>query len=70
MRRVGVVLLLLIGIGVWCALTGYYQLTAGEAAVILRLGRFARLEPKVSLVLTGLGLLLGVITLIAVIVEA
>jgi len=45
-RRAGIVVLLLIGIGVWCGLTGYYQITAGEAAVILRLGRFARVETR------------------------
>jgi membrane protease subunit HflK len=45
-RRVGLVLLVLIGLGVWVGLTGYYQLTTGEAAVILRLGRFARLETR------------------------
>jgi uncharacterized membrane protein YidH (DUF202 family) len=47
---------------------GYLRQRAIEQA--LDEGRFARLEPKVSLVLTALGLLLGVITLVAVIVEA
>ena len=46
MRRVGLALLLLVGIGAWFGLTGYYQLTAGEAAVILRLGRFSRIETR------------------------
>jgi membrane protease subunit HflK len=45
-RRIGLVLLLLVGIGAWFGFTSYYQLTAGEAAVILRLGRFARLETR------------------------
>ena len=47
---------------------GYLRQRAIERA--LDEGRFARLEPTVSLVLTGLGLLLGIITLVAVIVEA
>src|SRR5574341_838751 len=45
-RRVGAVLLVLVGLGVWEALTGYYQLNAGEQAVILRLGRYARTEDR------------------------
>jgi putative membrane protein len=47
---------------------GYLRQRAIERA--LDEGRFARLEPTISLVLTGLGLLLGIITLVAVIVEA
>jgi putative membrane protein len=47
---------------------GYLRQRAIEKA--LDEGRFARLEPTISLVLTGLGLLLGIITLVAVIVEA
>ena len=45
-RRVGLLLLLLIGVGVWWGVTGFYQLTTGEAAVILRLGRYARTETR------------------------
>lgn len=43
-RRIGVSFLLLAGLAVWTGATGFYQLTAGEAAVILRLGRYARTE--------------------------
>jgi membrane protease subunit HflK len=43
-RRLGVSFLLLVGLAVWVGVTGFYQLTAGEAAVILRLGRYDRTE--------------------------
>lgn len=43
-RRLGAALLLLVALAVWVGATGFYQLTAGEAAVILRLGRFDRTE--------------------------
>jgi putative membrane protein len=46
---------------------GYLRQRSIERA--LDEGHFARLEPAVSLVLTGLGLLLGIITLVAVLVE-
>jgi membrane protease subunit HflK len=45
-RRIGIALLVLGGLAVWEALTGYYQLNAGEAAVILRLGRYERTEDR------------------------
>ena len=45
-RRIGVALLLLGGLAAWEALTGYYQLNAGEAAVVLRLGRYERTEDR------------------------
>jgi membrane protease subunit HflK len=45
-RRIGIGLLLLGGLAAWEALTGYYQLNAGEAAVILRLGRYERTEDR------------------------
>jgi putative membrane protein len=47
---------------------GYLRQRAIERA--LDEGRFARLEPKISFVLTALGVGLGVITLVAVLVEA
>jgi putative membrane protein len=47
---------------------GYLRQRSIERA--LDEGHFARLEPKVSLVLTALGVLLGIITLVAVLVEA
>jgi len=43
-RRIGLGLLVLGGLGPWQALTGVYQLNPGEAAVILRLGAYARTE--------------------------
>jgi len=43
-RRIGLGLLVLGGLGTWQALTGVYQLNPGEAAVILRLGAYARTE--------------------------
>ena len=45
-RRIGFGLLLLGGLAAWVALTGYYQLNAGEAAVVLRLGRYERTEDR------------------------
>jgi len=45
-RRIGIALSLLGGLAAWEALTGYYQLTAGEAAVVLRLGRYERTEDR------------------------
>jgi modulator of FtsH protease HflK len=45
-RRLGVSVLLLIGLAVWQGATGVYQLNPGEAAVILRLGSFARTETQ------------------------
>ncbi len=45
-RRVAFVLTVLLALGAWEALTGYYQLNAGEQAVILRLGRYARTEDR------------------------
>ena len=45
-RRIGISLLLLVALVVWCGTTGFYQLTAGEAAVIRRLGRFDRTETR------------------------
>jgi putative membrane protein len=46
---------------------GYLRQRSIERA--LDEGRFARLEPAVSLVLTGLGLLLGLVTLVAIVIE-
>jgi membrane protease subunit HflK len=45
-RRLGIGVLLLGGLAAWVAATGYYQLNAGEAAVILRLGRYERTEDR------------------------
>ena len=47
---------------------GYLRQRAIEKA--LDEGHFARLEPAVSLILTALGVLLGAITLIAVLAES
>ena len=48
-RRIGLGLLLLAGLGTWQALTGVYQVNPGEAAVILRLGSYTRTELREGL---------------------
>jgi membrane protease subunit HflK len=48
-RRLGVAFLLVVGLAVWQGATGVYQLNPGEAAVILRLGSFARTEAEEGL---------------------
>jgi len=48
-RRIALALLVLGALAVWQALTGVYQLSPGEAAVILRLGEFARTEQREGL---------------------
>jgi membrane protease subunit HflK len=48
-RRVGVAFLLLLALAAWQGATGVYQLNPGEAAVILRLGAFARTEANEGL---------------------
>jgi membrane protease subunit HflK len=48
-RRIGFGLLLLAGVAAWQGLTGVYQLNPGEAAVILRLGAYARTEVREGL---------------------
>jgi membrane protease subunit HflK len=48
-RRIGLGLLLLAGLATWLGLTGIYQLNPGEAAVILRLGAYARTEVREGL---------------------
>jgi membrane protease subunit HflK len=48
-RRIGVGALLLAGLAAWQGLTGVYQLNPGEAAVILRLGAYARTEVREGL---------------------
>jgi membrane protease subunit HflK len=45
-RRIGLAFLLLAGIGVWFFFSGWYTLNPGEQAVILRLGKFARIETQ------------------------
>ena len=45
-RRIGLALLLLGGLAAWLVFTGYYQLNAGEQAVILRLGQYERTEDR------------------------
>jgi membrane protease subunit HflK len=45
-RRIGIVVVVLIALAVWEGLTGYYQLNAGEQAVILRFGRYQRTEVR------------------------
>jgi membrane protease subunit HflK len=45
-RRLSVGLLLLIGLGVWMFFTGWYMVEPGEQAVILRLGKFARIDTQ------------------------
>jgi membrane protease subunit HflK len=42
LRRLAIGLVVLAALGAWEVLTGYFQLNAGEEAVILRLGRYAR----------------------------
>ena len=49
MRRIGVGFLLLAAAATWQGLTGVYQLNPGEAAVILRLGAYARTEVREGL---------------------
>ena len=64
---------LIVGVGfaaLGLAFMGFGYLRQRDIERALDEGRFARLEPKVSLVLTGLGLLLGIITLVAILVEA
>jgi membrane protease subunit HflK len=48
-RRIGVGALLLAAVAAWQGLTGVYQLNPGEAAVILRLGAYARTELREGL---------------------
>ena len=48
-RRIGVGALLLAAAAAWQGLTGVYQLNPGEAAVILRLGAYARTEVREGL---------------------
>jgi membrane protease subunit HflK len=48
-RRIGLGLLVLAGLAAWQGLTGVYQLNPGEAAVILRLGAYARTEVREGL---------------------
>jgi membrane protease subunit HflK len=48
-RRIGLGLLLLAGLVAWQGLTGVYPLNPGEAAVILRLGAYARTELREGL---------------------
>jgi len=48
-RRIGVGVLLLAGLAAWQGLTGVYQLNPGEAAVILRLGAYARTQVNAGL---------------------
>ncbi len=45
-RRIGIVFLLLIGAGVWMFFSGWYTVDPGEQAVILRLGKFARIDTQ------------------------
>lgn len=48
-RRIGLGLIVLAAGVAWEALTGVYQLNPGEQAVVLRLGRFARIETQEGL---------------------
>ena len=48
-RRIGLGVLVVAGLAAWLGLTGVYQLNPGEAAVILRLGAFARTELREGL---------------------
>jgi membrane protease subunit HflK len=48
-RRIGLGLLLVAGVVAWQGLTGVYPLNPGEAAVILRLGAYARTEVREGL---------------------
>jgi len=49
LRNMLVLIVLIVGLGVWVYFTGVYQLQPGQAAVILRLGEFNRMDSSPGL---------------------